>query len=128
MDRITLLNRRDRLWTYGSIAVGCLVWVLAIAALLLLGACAVGRRELDGAVVIGFEAGKLVETGNQALGALFGPAGLVASGGAVGVAGIVGKLWASAAANKAARAAEEKGWQDAAATFSAPPPNPKGTA
>ena len=79
-----LLTRRDRLWTYGSMTVGCLVWAAALAALFWAGGCAVGRNEQTGAIVIGVNAGKLVETANQginaAAGALFGPAGIAVSG------------------------------------------------
>jgi len=114
------------------------IWFWIVAGLLcLIGpltmqGCAVGRRELDGAIVIGVEAGKLVETGNQAIagaaGALFGPTGIAVSGGALGLLGIAGKLWAKSAASSAAHEAERRGWEEAQATFSPPPPNQKGTA
>jgi hypothetical protein len=73
--------------------------VLACAFLVCASGCAVGRRETDGAIVLGFEAGKLAETpgqlasiatdflpepwgslGKAALGAV-GVGGLVAAGG-----------------------------------------------
>jgi hypothetical protein len=36
-------------------------------ATIMLSGCAVGRNELDGTIVLGFKAGRLVETTNQAL-------------------------------------------------------------
>ena len=106
-----------------TVACAALAWFLP--------GCAVGRNEQTGAIVIGFNAGKLVETGNQAIagaaGALFGPAGIAVSGGALGVVWIIGKLWASSAAAKSKHEGERAGWEEAQATFSAPP-QPKGTA
>lgn len=106
------------------------VWCALAGVMIAVTGCAVGRRESDGAIVLGFEAGKLVETGNQAIagaaGALFGPTGIAVSGGALGLLGIVGKLWASSAAAKARNAGERAGWEEAAATYTAPPPTVKG--
>lgn len=120
-----------RIWPFASEALGILLLVAAIcgviAVFLCLGACAVGRNESTGEIVIGVGAGKLVETGNQAIGAaagaLFGPTGVAVSGGALGLLGLLGKFWRDAAAQKARREGEAHGWDEAARTYSPPPPN-----
>lgn len=45
---------------------------LPIAACLMLAGCAVGRRESDGAIILGFDVAKLPETPQQFLGAASG--------------------------------------------------------
>lgn len=54
--------------------------LLLLALPLLTGGCALGRNDLDGSVVIGFKAGQLVETTNQALAAGLGGAGHLLGG------------------------------------------------
>ena len=78
--------------------------------------CAVGRRDVDGAIVLGFEAGKLTETGDQILAA--GGTGILSLlGMGAGPAGAIGllaaKLWKDAETEKAKRYAESKGWEEA---------------
>ena len=97
---------------YQHLALG----IVVAAALLSAFGCAVGRRDTDGAIVLGFEAGKLVETGDQIL-AAGGQSILSLLGMGAGPAGAIGllaaKLWKDAEAEKAKRYAEAKGWEEA---------------
>lgn len=80
-----------------------------ILACLMLAGCAVGRRETDGAIVLGFEAGKLVETPGQALNvaADFLPEPFRSV--AVGVLGIGG----TALATRRSQRARDAAWDEA---------------
>lgn len=93
----------------------CLALCLFVTACALQG-CAVGRRDVDGAIVLGFEAGKLTETGDQIL-AAGGSSILSLLGMGAGPAGAIGlvaaKFWKDAETEKAKRYAESKGWEEA---------------
>ena len=114
--------------TRGRLELGAVLLAAAafwtIAGLLVIAAtgCAVGRNELTGEVVLGFGAGKLIETANQGLGAagdvLLGPLGL----GGLGLGGLAAAAWRQQGVAKAKHEGENEGWTQAAATYSAPPP------
>lgn len=76
-----------------------------------LSGCAVGRDELTGDVVLGFKAGRLVETANQAA-----VTGLETLGTSIGIPGIGGlalvaaKLWKDASTAKASHESENRGY------------------
>jgi hypothetical protein len=103
--------------------VGYVLFVAGVSALscglfMLATGCAVGRTEAGG-VVLGVEAGALVETSEQALGSL-ADAGLAALGigvpGAGAIALLARKLFRAgtdAAAAKARHEGERAGWDEA---------------
>lgn len=95
-------------------------YALALLAVALLTGCAVGRNEGTVAIVLGFEAGKLVETPGQALGvaADFLPEPFRSL--AVGALGIGGTALATSRATRKRDAAFDEGV--ARATGHAPPP------
>lgn len=121
-------------WT--NCLTACLVWFAAWAVISLIAGCAVGRNELTGAIVLGFEAGRLVETANQAVATgtegVLGMLGLGAGpAGAIGV--LAAKLYGDkekargdARAAEALREGEMRGWneREAAATVQLPIPPP----
>lgn len=105
----------------------CWVAVLVIVLFTLLG-CAVGRGQ-SGEIVLGFEAGRLTETVEQIAGSLatsaFGGYGGIAAGLAGLAVTVFGaKRHADARASIAAKAAEDKGWNDAQSLFAPPPATP----
>lgn len=86
---------------------------LAVAFLLMLSGCAVGRDDATGAIVLGFEAGRLVETAPQALAGLagslipgLGPVVSLAAG-ALGIGGT-----AAAVHYRSKRRGERDGWDE----------------
>jgi hypothetical protein len=92
--------------------------------------CAAGRGP-GGEIVLGFNVAKMVEQTNQAVGQLvdYIVPGLGAA--ATVLAGSVGyafKRSGDAKAATAAREAERRGWEEAAATYQPPPPLSKGSA
>ena len=83
---------------------------LCVFSLVLLQGCAVGRDDSTGAIVLGFEAGRLVETGPQALAAAVGS---FVPGAAPIVGVITGLLGIGTAAHyRAKRNGERSGWDE----------------
>lgn len=106
-----------------------ILFALAISAAWATG-CAVGRNEATGSIVLGFDAGKLVETTDQAIGALgeglLGALGVAVPG--AGVIGIMARRFITNARENEKRIREEadKAYDEAAirtaATYQPPPP------
>lgn len=96
---------------YRNLLLAAVCW----ACVILLVGCAVGRNDANGDIVLGFKAGRLVETANQAIAAgsegLLGMLGVAAGpAGAVGL--IAAKFWKDAEAAKSKRDGENKGWDE----------------
>lgn len=117
---VIVANRRF----IGACLVGAAVGAAATVSLCWLQGCAAGRNDATGEIVVGFGVAKLTESTNQAISQL-GDLVLPGAGGAIGLLGAVGIGWArsyaKARAATAERAAADRGWDEAAATYSAPP-------
>lgn len=88
----------------------CTCSVLVFIASVFMPGCAVGRDDATGAIVLGFEAGRLVETGPQALAAAVGS---FVPGAAPIVGVITGLLGIGTAAHyRAKRNGERSGWDE----------------
>jgi hypothetical protein len=100
-----------------------------IAPLVMLAGCAVGRNDTTGEVVLGVAAGKLVESTNQALGALTDTA-LTALGvgipGAGGLVALAVRGFTKAGAEKRIRESADAAYEEGRAAALSAKGNPNG--